>query len=264
VFGFKVGPALAAGNTFVLKPPEKSPFSSLFMAKLIKEAGFPNGVFNLVLGEGMTGALLSAHMDIDMISFTGSVPTGRKISAAANSSNMKRVTLELGGKSPALVFEDANLAIATKWLSIGLTMNAGQVCVAPSRIYVAEAVAEELVIGIKKHYETIAADIGGDPLDPNTNFGPVIDKAQKDRICRFIEQGKTEATLITGGNCYNGPGHYVFPTIFLNPAKDASIIKEEIFGPVLTITTFKSEEEALSLANDTEFGLAGLSEVQDT
>jgi acyl-CoA reductase-like NAD-dependent aldehyde dehydrogenase len=257
VLALKAAPALATGNTFILKPPEKSPFSSLFAASLFEKAGFPPGVFNVLTGDGSTGALLSGHMKIDKVSFTGSVPIGRKIQEAATASNMKRVTLELGGKSPAIVFEDTDMAVAVEMLARGVTMNAGQVCVASSRVYVQESIADELIAGVQKVFEKIALTLGGDPLDMATSFGPVVDKAQLERVHKYIEQGKSEATLVCGGYQYKGVGNYIPPTLFKNPSPEASIYKEEIFGPVLTIKTFKTEEEAIELANDTHFGLAG-------
>jgi aldehyde dehydrogenase (NAD+) len=196
-------------------------------------------------------------MKIDKVSFTGSVGVGHKIQEAATASNMKRVTLELGGKSPAIVFDDTDMATAVEMLSRGVTMNAGQVCVASSRVYVQESIAEELITGIQKNFEQLAKNLGGDPLDINTAFGPVVDKAQLERVTKFIEQGKSEATLVCGGQKYTGKGNYITPTLFRDPSKNASIYKEEIFGPVLVVKPFKTEGEAIELANDTHFGLAG-------
>ncbi|OCK80287.1 aldehyde dehydrogenase [Lepidopterella palustris CBS 459.81] len=254
VLALKAAPALATGNTFVLKPPEKSPLSSLFAGSLFEKAGFPEGVFNIVTGDGSTGAMLAAHMDVDKVSFTGSVPTGRKITDAANNSNMKRVTLELGGKSPALVFPDAELPKAVQALAQGITMNAGQVCVASSRVYAHEDIADELIAGIKKRFEEITSTIGGDPQDLSTFFGPVVDTHQYNLVHQFIEKGKMEAELVTGGNKWEERGNYIPPTIF----------KEEIFGPVLCVRTFKTEEEAVALANDSQFGLAAYVWTNDT
>jgi aldehyde dehydrogenase (NAD+) len=257
VLALKAAPALATGNTFILKPPEKSPLSSLYAASLLAECGIPDGVFSVVTGDGSTGALLANHMKINKVSFTGSVPTGRKIQDAANKSNMKRVTLELGGKSPALVFPEADMAKAIEYLSRGVTMNAGQVCVASSRVYVHEDVADELIDGIKKNFEGIAKNLGGDPLEMGTNFGPVVDKQQLELVHGFIEKGKKEATLVCGGYRHDGPGNWIPPTLFRDPEPEAAIYKQEIFGPVLTVKTFKAEEEVIELANDSEFGLAG-------
>lgn len=257
VLAMKAAPALATGNTFILKPPEKSPLSSLFVANLFERAGFPPGVFNIVCGEGATGALLCNHMKVDKVSFTGSVSTGRRVQDAANKSNMKRVTLELGGKSPAIVFDDANIPSAAKALSQGITSNAGQVCVACSRVYVHESVADQLISEIKTLFEGIASTLGQDPQDSTTSFGPVVDKAQYERVHSFIEQGKTDSTLVTGGYRYPKTGNFIPPTLFINVNPNSAIYQEEIFGPVLVIRTFKREEEAIVMANDSSFGLAG-------
>jgi aldehyde dehydrogenase (NAD+) len=257
VLALKAAPALAAGNTFILKPPEKSPLSSLYAGSLFSQAGIPEGVFNIVTGDSLTGNLLAKHIDIDKVSFTGSVSTGRKIQEAANASNMKRVTLELGGKSPAIVFEDSDLPNAIVNLAQGITMNAGQVCVASSRVLLQKSVFEEVVAGLKAEFQRISASIGGDPMDPTTTFGPVIDFQQRDRIHSYIENGKTEAKLVTGGYQHTGPGNYIHPTLFVEPEAEATIYKEEIFGPVLCVRSFETEDEAIALANDTSFGLAG-------
>lgn len=257
VLALKAAPALATGNTFILKPPEKSPLSSLYAGSLFAEAGLPDGVFNIITGDGTAGAMLSNHMKIDKVSFTGSIPTGRKIAAAANASNMKRVTLELGGKSPAVVFDDANLENAIKWLSMGITMNAGQVCIASSRVYVQDGIADKLIAGLKKRFEEIASTIGGDPQNATTSFGPVVDRHQQDQVHKFIEEGKKQATLVCGGYKHSGKGSYIPPTLFKVTGGNASVYREEIFGPVLCVRTFKTEEEAIDMANDTQFGLAG-------
>lgn len=255
VLVLKAAPALATGNTFILKPPEISPLSSLFAAHLFSQAGAPKGVFNVLTGEGSTGALLAGHMTINKVSFTGSVPTGRKIAAAANASNMKRVTLELGGKSPAIVFADAELADATSWLARGITQNTGQACIASSRVYVEESIADELIAALKQKFEQLTVDLGSDPQLGTTAFGPLVNPAQKAKVTAYIEQGKKDASLIVGGQEVDG--NYVAPVIFKNPSATASIYKEEIFGPVLCVMTFKTEEEALDRANDSPFGLAG-------
>lgn len=259
VLALKAAPALATGNTFILKPPEKSPMSSLFAATLFERAGFPPGVFQVITGDGITGSLLSSHMGVQKVSFTGSIKIGKIIQDAANASNMKRVTLELGGKSPALVFEDADMPKTIKWLTRGGTMNAGQNCTCPSRIYVHESVADKFIAGLKENFEAIGSTLGSDPLNQETSFGPVVDKAQYDNVHAFIARGKEEATLITGGYRFDGNGFYIPPTIFLNPKPNATIYKDEIFGPVVCIKTFKTEEEVIDWANDSEYGLAGLS-----
>jgi aldehyde dehydrogenase (NAD+) len=170
---------------------------------------------------------------------------------------MKRVTLELGGKSPAIIFHDADLQAAIKWASIGVTMNAGQVCVAPSRIYVHEAIADELIAGVKREFERLGSTLGLDPQQYGTNFGPVVDKTQYERIHHFIEEGKEKATLVTGGYRHDKEGNYIPPTLFVDPDPKASVYRDEIFGPVLCIRRFNSEEEVIRLANDSSYGLAG-------
>jgi aldehyde dehydrogenase (NAD+) len=227
----------------------------LFAASLLPAAGLPEGVVNVVTGDGSTGAMLAKHMNVDMVSFTGSVPTGKKIADAANNSNMKRCALELGGKSPALVFPDANIQKAIPELVRGITQNAGQVCVASSRVYAHEDIADELIAGLKVGFEAIS--VGEDPQDPSTSFGPVVDPVQYQKVNDFIAKGKTEATLVTGGTKYEKGGNYVQPTIFKVTDANAQVYNEEIFGPVLVIRTFKTEEEAVAMANDSEFGLAG-------
>ncbi|KAG9665041.1 aldehyde dehydrogenase, allergen Cla h 10, partial [Aureobasidium melanogenum] len=256
VLALKAAPALATANTFILKPPEISPLSSLFVAHLFAKAGAPPGVFNVVTGEGSTGALLAGHMAIQKVSFTGSVPTGRKIAHAANESNMKRVTLELGGKSPAIVFQDADLDDAISWLSRGITGNTGQACIASSRVYVHESVADKVIEGIKANFLKPNFDLGQDPQAAGNLYGPLVNRQQRERVKAYIEQGKKDAELVVGGDEYNGQGHYISPVIFKNPSPDASIYKEEIFGPVLCIQTFTSEEDVIERANDTSLGLA--------
>ncbi|OCK79327.1 ALDH-like protein [Lepidopterella palustris CBS 459.81] len=199
---------------------------------------FPPRVFQIVTGDGGTGALLSSHIDIHKVSFTDSIPIGQKILGAANRSNMKRVTLELGGKSPALVFEDADLPKAI------------------DGAYVQEEVAERLIAGIKANFEKIAEGLGSDPQSQGTIFGPVVDRAQYENIHAIIEQGKKEATLVTGGYRFDGEGFFVPPTLFVNPQPEARIYKEEIFGPAVCVRTFKTEDEAVAMANDSRCGLA--------
>ncbi|KAF2443548.1 aldehyde dehydrogenase [Karstenula rhodostoma CBS 690.94] len=252
---WKVAPALAAGNAVVYKTSEKSPFSVLVLARLVKEAGFPAGVFNIVSGDGATGALLASHMDIDKISFTGSGPSGRKIIEAAAKSNLKKVTLELGGKSPSLVFDDADIESALTGNSQGFLFNSSQVCIAASRLFVQKPIADKFIEGLKERFQGLDGAVG-DPNAPSTYIGPLADKAQLKRVLGYIEVGKSEAKLLVGGERKGDTGTFVQPTIFLNPAKDARIYKEEIFGPVLTVLTFETEEEAVELANDTSYGLS--------
>ncbi|KAF2183863.1 aldehyde dehydrogenase [Zopfia rhizophila CBS 207.26] len=252
---WKMAPALAAGNTFVFKASEKSPYSTLVLARLFKEAGFPSGVVNILSGDGKTGALMASHMDIDKISFTGSGMSGRKVVDAANKSNMKKVTLELGGKSPSLVFADADIENALNGNSQGFLFNSGQACIAASRLFVHSSIAEKFIEGLKARFEG-AQGIMGDPSEPNTMLGPLADTKQLERVLGFIEAGKTEAKLLVGGERKSDKGAFVQPTIFLNPGKESRIYKEEIFGPVLSVLTFETEEEAIKLANDTSYGLS--------
>jgi aldehyde dehydrogenase (NAD+) len=196
--GLKVAPALATGNCFILKPSEKTPFSALALGSLIKEAGFPPGVFQVLSGDGTTGALISSHMKIRKISFTGSTATGRKIQEMAAKSNLKRVTLELGGKSPAVVFDDANLENAIRWCVNGITGNTGQVCFAATRVYVQEGIYDKFVEGYKKALEE-RGKAAGDPDAASTIMGPLVDKLQFDRVTGFLERGRSQGTLLTGG-----------------------------------------------------------------
>jgi aldehyde dehydrogenase (NAD+) len=196
--GMKAGPALATGNCFILKPSEKTPFAALALGTLIKEAGFPPGVFQVLSGDGTTGALLASHMKIRKVSFTGSTTTGRKIQEMAAKSNLKRVTLELGGKSPAVVFDDANLKNAITWCVNAICGNSGQVCFAASRVYVQEGIYDKFVEGYKKAMEDRAKTIGDPDLD-STIMGPLVDKLQFDRVTGFMDRGKSQGTLLTGG-----------------------------------------------------------------
>jgi aldehyde dehydrogenase (NAD+) len=196
--GMKAGPALATGNVFILKPSEKTPFSALALAALAKEAGFPPGVFQVLPGDGSTGALLASHMKIGKVSFTGSTATGRKIQEMAAKSNLKRVTLELGGKSPAVVFDDADLENAITWCVNAITANTGQVCFAASRVYVQEGIYDKFVEGYKAAMEQ-RATLAGDPDAEGTILGPLVDKSQFERVSGFLERGKSQGTLLTGG-----------------------------------------------------------------
>ncbi|KAF9769055.1 hypothetical protein IL306_013586 [Fusarium sp. DS 682] len=255
-FGLKVAPAVAAGNTVVYKMSEKSPLGMLQLGHLIKKAGFPPGVINILNGGGETGALLASHMRIRKISFTGSASTGRKIQEMACKSNLKKVTLELGGKSPVLVFNDANVEKAIDFCVTMFLFNSGQVCAAGSRVYVQRDMMTSFVESLKIRYAQMASTLGASTKDMSTFLGPVADEAQFNRVMDFIESGKKEAQLETGGHRVGNEGFFIAPTIFINPKPDARILREEIFGPVLTVLAFDTEEEALRMANDTEYGLA--------
>lgn len=252
--GLKAAPALATGNCFILKPSEKTPFASLALGPLIIEAGFPPGVFQVLSGDGLTGALISSHMRIRKVSFTGSIETGKRVQEAAAKSNLKRVTLELGGKSPAVVFDDCNLENAIEWTANAITANTGQVCFAASRVYVQEGIYDNFVAGYKKLMQEKAKTIG-DPEKEDTIMGPLIDKAQFDRVSGFIERGKSQGNLVVGGSRVGEKGFFIEPTVFENVKDDAEIITNEIFGPVSIINSFKTEEEIIQRSNDTNFGL---------
>ncbi|KAH7389973.1 aldehyde dehydrogenase [Pyrenochaeta sp. MPI-SDFR-AT-0127] len=252
--GWKIAPALAAGNCFIFKASEKSPLGALALGPLFAEAGFPPGVVQFLSGAGEAGAALSGHMGIAKISFTGSIIAGRKVQETATRSNLKKVTLELGGKSPAIVFDDASLEETAAAVGGGFLVNSGQICAASSRVLVQEGIAPKLTEAIKRIFES--TKLGTNPLDASTGYGPVVDKAQFDRIMSYVELGKQSATLLTGGSQRGTKGCYIEPTAFVNPSKDSRILREEIFGPVLTIQTFRTEEEAIALANETDYGLA--------
>ncbi|KAI1264818.1 aldehyde dehydrogenase [Xylariaceae sp. FL1019] len=252
--GMKAGPALATGNCFILKPSEKTPFAALALGQLIKEAGFPPGVFQILSGDGSTGALLASHMKVRKISFTGSTSTGRKIQEMAAKSNLKRITLELGGKSPAIVFDDANLENAISWCVNAICGNTGQVCFAASRVYVQEGIFDKFAAGYKTAMEERAKTIG-DPWAEGTVMGPLVDKSQFERVSGFLERGKSQGTLLTGGSRVGDQGFFVQPTVFANVAEDSEICTQEIFGPVSILNKFKTEEEIIAKANDTNFGL---------
>lgn len=254
---WKLGPALACGNTIVLKPAEQTPLSILFLATLIPQAGFPPGVINIVNGFGReAGVALVEHPDVDKIAFTGSTVTGRQIMKSA-SGTMKNITLETGGKSPLLVFKDADIDQAAKWGHVGIYSNQGQVCTSTSRILVQEEVYAEYVERFK---QVVKENKVGNPFDSDTFQGPQITKAQYDRILGYIDTGKSEgASLVAGGvphkNVGDGKGFFIEPTVFIDVKENMKIFQEEVFGPFVSITPFKTEEEAVKLANATSYGL---------
>ncbi|KAH7133398.1 aldehyde dehydrogenase [Dactylonectria estremocensis] len=252
--GMKAGPALATGNTFILKPSEKTPLAALALGTLIKEAGFPPGVFQILSGDGSTGALLASHMKVNKVSFTGSTTTGRKIQEMSAKSNLKRVTLELGGKSPAVVFDDCDFENAVAWCANAITANTGQVCFAASRVYVQEGIYDKFVAAYKAAMEEKAKG-AGDPDAEATTLGPLVDKSQYERVKGFIERGRSQGNLLTGGGRIGEEGFFIQPTVFEGVEADAEISRNEIFGPVAVLNKFKTEEEIVARANDTEFGL---------
>ncbi|KAM7330007.1 hypothetical protein ACRRTK_011620 [Alexandromys fortis] len=252
---WKIGPALACGNTVIVKPAEQTPLTALHMASLVKEAGFPPGVVNVVPGYGPTaGAAISSHMDIDKVAFTGSTEVGKLIKEAAGKSNLKRVTLELGGKSPCIVFADADLDNAVEFAHQGVFFHQGQICIAASRLFVEESIYDEFV---KRSVERAKKYVLGNPLNAGINQGPQIDKEQHDKILDLIESGKKEgAKLECGGGRWGNKGFFVQPTVFSNVTDEMRIAKEEIFGPVQQIMKFKSIDDVIKRANNTSYGLA--------
>lgn len=250
----KLGPALATGNVFILKPSEKTPFAALALGSLVKEAGFPPGVVQVLSGDGSTGALVASHMGVHKVSFTGSTATGRRIQEMAAKSNLKRVTLELGGKSPAVVFDDANLDNAVRCCADAITANSGQVCFAASRVYVQEGIYERFASAYKKTMQERAAT-AGDPADEATLMGPLVDRAQYERVTGFLERGKSQGKVLVGGGRIGEEGFYVQPTVFEGVEESAEISRNEIFGPVAVLNSFKTEEEVVRRANDTSYGL---------
>lgn len=255
MMGWKLGPALACGNTVVLKPSEITPLSALYCAQLLKEAGFPPGVVNIVPGYGNTaGEAIARHMDIDKVAFTGSTQTGRKVMVGAAESNLKRVTLELGGKSPLIVFADCDLDFAVTVAHGAIMTNHGQNCCAGSRTFVQDSIYDQFV---EKSRELVESRTVGDPFDPLTQQGPQVNKAQLDKVLSYVEQGKAQgANLVFGGERVGEKGFFVKPTVFSNVTDDMSIATDEIFGPVQSILRFSDMEEVVQRANRTRYGLA--------
>uniref|UniRef100_A0A674MHK9 Retinaldehyde dehydrogenase 3 n=1 Tax=Takifugu rubripes TaxID=31033 RepID=A0A674MHK9_TAKRU len=254
MFMWKIAPALSCGNTVVVKPAEQTPLTALHMGSLIKEAGFPAGVVNIVPGFGPTaGAAIANHMDIDKVAFTGSTETGQLIQTAAAKSNLKRVTLELGGKNPCIVFADCDLQLAVEDTQTGAFYNQGQCCTAASRVFVEESIHDQFV---RLSIENAKKIVVGDPLDPLTSHGPQIDQQQFDKIMDLIESGKKEgARLEYGGTPVSNKSLFIQPTIFSGVKDHMRIAKEEIFGPVQCIFSFQSQEEAIRRANSSRYGL---------
>jgi acyl-CoA reductase-like NAD-dependent aldehyde dehydrogenase len=250
---WKTAPALAAGCTLVLKPAEQTPLTALRVGELALEAGIPPGVFNVIAGDGETGRSLVEHPGVDKISFTGSTPVGRQIGASAGR-DLKRVTLELGGKSPNIILPDADIPAAIKGSFTGMYFNSGQVCVAASRLFVPAPQFDEVVTGLADRAARTAIGPG---LDPKSFIGPVISAEQHDRVRRYIDIGRDEADLVAGGGSdLGGDGYFIEPTLFTTTDDEARIVREEIFGPVLVAQPYDSLEEVAARANGTEFGLA--------
>ncbi|CAL9031087.1 unnamed protein product [Prunus brigantina] len=255
MFAWKVGPALACGNTIVLKSAEQTPLTALYVAKLFQEAGLPPGVLNVVSGDGPTaGAPLASHMDVDKVAFTGSTDTGKIILELAARSNLKPVTLELGGKSPFIICEDADIDHAVELAHFALFFNQGQCCCAGSRTFVHERVYDEF---IEKAKARAVKRVVGDPFKKGVEQGPQIDNEQFEKVLRYIRAGiDSDATLECGGGRLGSKGYFIEPTVFSNVKDDMLIAKDEIFGPVQSILKFKDLDEVVRRANATRYGLA--------
>lgn len=255
MWSWKVGPALAAGNTIVLKTAESTPLSALYAAKLAQEAGIPKGVINIVSGFGkITGEAISLHPKIKKLAFTGSTATGKHIMKAAAESNLKKVTLELGGKSPNIVFNDADIKKAVNSLVLGIFFNSGEVCCAGSRVFIQEGVYDEVLEEFKKAAENLKV---GNPFEDGVFQGAQTSQQQLSKILSYVDSAKSEgATLIAGGERLGDKGFFVKPTIFADVKPTMKIYTEEIFGPFAAVTKFKTADEAIKLANDSEYGLA--------
>jgi aldehyde dehydrogenase (NAD+) len=251
---WKIAPALATGNTVVLKPAESTPLTALRLAEVIQAADLPPGVVNIVTGAGETGAALVNHPGVDKIAFTGSTEVGKSILKSLAGRNT-RYTLELGGKAANIIFEDAAIDQAVEGIVNGIFFNQGHVCCAGSRLYVQEAVAEQVIAKLKDRMESL---IVGDPLDKNTDIGAINSRQQRDKIRRYLRLGQKEGAEIYQSSCsLPSRGFWCKPTLFLNASQSHRIVQEEIFGPVLPIQTFRTIEEALAKANNTPYGLSG-------
>ncbi|MGC4378027.1 aldehyde dehydrogenase family protein [Fictibacillus sp. Mic-4] len=250
---WKLGAALATGCTVVLKPAEQTPLSALYLAQLAQEAGFPEGVINVVTGAGETGAALVDHPDVNKIAFTGSTEVGKLIMENA-SKTLKRVTLELGGKSPNIILPDADMSRAIPGALSGIMFNQGQVCCAGSRLFIQKKAFDNVVADLVSHAKSIKQGPG---LDPETNMGPLVSEEQHNRVLSYIEKGKDEgAELLTGGSVPFEKGYFVEPTIFADVNDEMTIAKEEIFGPVVAAMPFEELDEVIDRANRSDYGLA--------
>jgi phenylacetaldehyde dehydrogenase len=250
---WKIAPALAAGCTIVLKPAEQTPLSALRLGQLIQEAGFPDGVVNILTGFGETaGAALAAHNDVDKVAFTGSTEVGKLIVAASGASNLKKLTLELGGKSPNIVFDDAGPA-AIEGAANAIFFNHGQCCVAGSRLFVQQSRFDEVVDGVANIAKSIKMGPG---MEPGTQMGPLVSDEQFQRVTGFLDSGKSDgATALAGGGRYGDRGYFIEPTVLTNTTPDMKVVREEIFGPVLVAAPFTDLDEIAAVANDSEYGL---------
>jgi phenylacetaldehyde dehydrogenase len=251
---WKLGPALATGNTVVLKPAEQTPLTALRLGELFQEAGFPDGVVNIVSGYGETaGAALAAHPDVDKIAFTGSTEVGKLILQAA-AGNLKKVSLELGGKSPNVVFADVDLDTAIAGAASAIFFNHGQCCCAGSRLYVENSVFDKVVEGVAEHAKKIKVGSG---MEPSTDMGPLVSAEQLNRVCGYLESGISEgAKAVAGGGRHGDKGYFVKPTVLVNTNEKMKVVREEIFGPVVTAIPFRDAGELVTQANNTVYGLA--------
>ena len=253
IASWKAAPALACGNTMIFKPSETTPLCALKIAEILFEAGAPAGVFNVVQGYGAVGASLITDERVAKVSLTGSVPTGRKVYAAA-AEGIRNVTMELGGKSPMVVFDDANLENAVSGAILGNFYSSGQVCSNGTRVFVQKGIKDAFLTRLAERLKSVKI---GDPQDPKVNFGPMVSAKQRDIVLGYIKKGVAEgARLISGGNRIEGTGYFIEPTVFADVTDNMSIAREEIFGPVMSVFDFDTETEALVRANDTIYGLA--------
>ena len=250
---WKGAPALACGNAMVFKPSETTPLCALKVAEILHEAGLPAGLYNVIQGRGGVGAPLVADARVNKVSLTGSVPTGRKVYAAA-ADGMKHVTMELGGKSPLIIFDDADLESAVSGAILGNFYSSGQVCSNGTRVFVQKGIKQAFLARLSERLQNALI---GDPMDPATNFGPMVSEGQLQIVLNYITKGQDEgARLVCGGQRLDKPGYWITPAVFADVTDTMAIAREEIFGPVMSVLDFDTEAEALARANDTEFGLA--------
>src|SRR6185312_7240573 len=257
IFNFccKLAPSLAAGCSSVVKPAEETPLTAMVLDQILTEAGVPDGVANLLFGYGHTaGAAITAHPDVEKVAFTGSTEVGREIVHAAGASNLKKVTLELGGKSPVVVFDDADLSKAVPMAAFGTFIHSGQACVCGSRIFVQRGVYDQFVEQLAKVADGLPQ---GGPKDEGVIIGPLISQKQLNRVLGYLDQGRSDGVdVVTGGHRRDRKGYFVHPTVLTNVATTSRLFQEEIFGPVVSVLPFDDEDEAVALANDTTYGLA--------
>lgn len=251
---WKLSPALATGNTVILKPAEQTPLSAALLGEVLRDAGVPDGVVNIVQGDGKNvGAALTSHPGVDKVSFTGSTAVGREIISSAGG-NLKRVTLELGGKSPNIVFDDADVDAAIEGAAMAIFFNQGEACEAGSRLFVQSKIYDRVVEGVAKIASTLKV---GDSLDPESQMGPLVSQKQLDTVLGYLDSGREEgATALTGGGRKGDFGYFVEPTVLVDTTPTMRVVKEEIFGPVVTVSPFDEVDDIVRTANDTDYGLA--------